>query len=370
MLDNPALRGKPVIVGGSRNRGVVSAASYEAREFGIRSAMPMAEAMRRCPDGAFLPPRMARYREVSDSIFAIFARYTPLVEPLSLDEAFLDVTACRNLFGTAAEIARRIKAEVRTETGLTVSAGVAASKLVAKIASDLHKPDGLTVVDPGTESAFLAPLPVEKLWGVGPTTRKSLALLGVNTIGDCCRLTPELLTSKFGKLGSYLYQAARGMDCRPVEPEQEIKSIGHEETFSTDLTDPAIIHKELLALAERVAQRLRQYGRRGRALTLKVKYADFKQISRSITLPEATDDAGEIRRHIGLLLKKTEVGEKPVRLLGITLAQLQGDLETMQLPLFAEPTAPGKQRQLNQAMDAIKEKFGCSIIRPGSLLKG
>ncbi len=235
MLDNPALRGQPVIVGGPKQRGVVSAASYEARKFGVHSALPMAVAMRLCPQGVFLPVRMPRYKEISDQIFEIFLRFTPLVEPLSIDEAFLDVTASVRLFGPAEEIAKQIKNQVREEIGLTVSAGVAPSKLVAKIASDLNKPDGLTVVPEGNVQQFLDPLPIEKLWGVGKMTQKDLSLLNVKTVGELSRLPKDLLRRRFGGQGLQLYFLSKGIDDREVQPERIIKSIGREETFPEDI---------------------------------------------------------------------------------------------------------------------------------------
>ncbi|MDH5297452.1 MAG: DNA polymerase IV, partial [Desulfobulbaceae bacterium] len=306
VLDNPALRGRPVIVGGGFERGVVSAASYEARKFGVHSAMAMALARRRCPDGIFLPVRMARYCEISQTIHAIFHRFTPLVEPLSLDEAFLDVTGSTALFGTPPEIARRIKELVREETGLTVSAGVASCKLVAKIASDLEKPDGLTVVPPGSEQQFLAGLTIERLWGVGKCTCKELQMMGVRTMGDLTRLPEKLLTAKFGRHGPLLHQAALGIDHRRVEPFRPAQSVGNEETFSVDLISPAVIRQELLALAVKVGRRLRGDGLQGRTVTVKIKYHDFAQITRSATLAETTDDHRTIHQACCRLLEKSE----------------------------------------------------------------
>jgi DNA polymerase-4 len=368
VLDNPSLKGKPVVVGGDANRGVVSAASYEAREFGIHSALAMAIAMRRCPEAVFLSPRMNRYREISRQIFAIFQEFTPLVEPISLDEAFLDVTGSLRLFGPAEIIASTIKKQVAEDIGLTVSAGVASSKLVAKIASDFDKPDGLTIVPPGQEQAFLTPLPIARLWGVGKATREALTLLGVKTIGDLGRLPPDLLQRKFGKHGSSLHQAALGVDNREVTPEREIKSISHEETFSADLTDPNDIHRKLLALADKVARRMRRYGMVGKRISLKVKYSDFKQITRSKTIVTATNDGGEIFRHASNLVKKTEVRRKPLRLLGISVSILHGD-KRIQLALFPDGADKLKNKQVNRAVDKIKMKFGSTAILPGRLLR-
>jgi DNA polymerase-4 len=367
VLDDPSLKGKPVIVGGDVKRGVVSAASYEAREFGIHSALPMAIAKRRCPSAVILPPRMARYSEISRQIFKIFRSYTPLVEPISLDEAFLDVTGSIKLFGPAETIAARIKEQVAGRIGLTVSAGVAGSKLVAKIASDFEKPDGLTVVPRGEERAFLAPLPISRLWGVGKTTREALALLGVYTIGDLSRLPPQLLEKKFGKHGPELYNHALGRDDREVIPDRDTKSVGHEETFDVDLTDRGQLHRELFSLADKVARRLRKYEMAGRTVTLKIRYDDFRTSTRSHTLPLPTNDNQLIFKQSLLLLGKTDAGKRAVRLLGISVSQLFSDA-IMQMELFSGRNNPVKRQQINQAVDNIKAKFGGQSIRPGRLL--
>ncbi|MDH4321604.1 MAG: DNA polymerase IV [Desulfobulbaceae bacterium] len=366
MRDDPTLLGKPVIVGGSRERGVVSAASYAARKFGVHSAMPMAVARRCCPHGVFLPVRMARYQEVSGQIHDIFHRFTPLVEPLSLDEAFLDVTGSTALFGSPVAIAGRIKQLITEEIGLTASAGVASCKLVAKIASDLEKPDGLTVVPAGTEKEFLAGLPIGRLWGVGEQTRQSLRLLGVKTIGDLQRLPTGLLETRFGKHGARMQLAALGIDSRPVEATRAIQSIGQEETFAVDLTDHAALQRELLAMAVKVGRRLRDHALRGRTITVKVKYYDFQQITRSLTLPAATDDQQTIYRTACGLLAKTDAGAKPIRLLGITVANLSLQHEPYQQTLL-----PGDNRQrekLNQAIDHLADRFDHDVIKPGTLL--
>ena len=367
VLDDPALKGQPVIVGGGGDRGVVSAASYEARKFGIHSAMPWVTAKKRCPHGKFLPVRMSRYRAVSDRIFAIFQRFTPLVEPLSLDEAFLDVTGSSLLYGAPPTIAARIRELVRREIGLTVSAGVAASKLVAKIASDQNKPDGLTIVAPGTEGEFLAPLPIRRLWGVGKTTGKTLAMLGIRTIGDLRRLPEEMLERKFGQPGRSLYLAARGLDDREVETDRGMKSVGHEETFEHDLLDRSLIDRELLALAVRVGRRLRRHGLTGRTVTLKVKYHDFVQITRSQTIQEATDDGREIHRCARALLAKTPTAVKAIRLLGISLSQFNHTGQR-QGSLFQDRGEGEKRQQINRAVDRITEKYGATAILPAGLL--
>lgn len=370
-LDEPALRGKPVIVGGTSNRGVVCAASYEARKFGVHSAMPIITARRLCPQGVFLPVRMGRYQEISERIMSIFQRFTPLVEPLSLDEAFLDVTGSETLLGTSEEIARTIKKLVRDETGLTVSAGLASSKLLAKIASDLHKPDGFTVVPPGREQDFLKPLPIKKLWGVGVVTQKNLALMGVQTIGDLSSLPLGLLTGKFGKHGLHLHLAAHGIDDREVVTEQEAKSMGNEETFERDLREQKAINKELLALATRVGKRLRRHGLAGKTVTLKVKYSDFKQITRSVTLGEATSEDRQIFSSVCGLLEKTEAGRRPIRLIGISLSHLAPSQARRQLSLFNNGQSPDEdRRKLYEAIDTISGKYGNTAIMPGTLLDG
>jgi len=369
VLDNPELKGKPVIVGGNRERGVVSAASYEAREFGVHSAMPISIAMRRCPEGIFLPVRMSRYKQISTMIFNIFKQFTPLVESISLDEAFLDVTSSTRLFGPAEEVAMAIKKQIVDQTGLTASAGVASSKLVAKIASDFKKPDGLTVVPAGQEQSFLAPLPISRLWGVGKATRGTLSLLGVKTIDDLRRLPADLLERKFGKHGLALYNSARGTDDRQVTPTREIKSIGHEETFDVDLLEIETIQKELLALAEKVARRMRKYEMTGKCITLKVKYSDFQQITRNRTISAPTNDGKEIMRRIITLLPKTKAGKKPIRLLGISVSHLYPS-GMAQPSLFQNQINVLKRKQVNIAIDDINTKFGNGTVLPGRLVEG
>ena len=369
VLDNPSSKGKPVIVGGSQKRGVVSSASYEARRLGVHSAQPVATAMRLCPKGIFVPVRMSRYKEVSEQVFEIFYQFTPLVEPLSIDEAFLDVTGSVGLFGPPEEIAKMIKRAVVEEIGITVSAGVAPSKFVAKIASDLQKPDGLTVVPEEKVKAFLESLPIDKLWGVGKVTQEALALLSVRTVGDLSRLPLEVLERKFGKHGTHLHLLSQGIDDREVEVSQDVKSIGHEETFADDLLDIEAVRRELLSLAARVSRRLRRHGIAGKTVTVKVKYHDFVQVTRSETLPDVTDDGGEIFRRCCRLLDKTEVGKRPARLLGISVSQLLAQGREKQLSLFqARFTAP-KRKKLNLALDKISEKFGEDGILPATLFK-
>jgi len=368
VLDNPSLRGKPVIVGGTRERGVVSSASYEARKFGVHSAQPVVIAMRLCPDGIFLPVRMSRYKEVSEQVFEIFCCFTPLVEPLSIDEAFLDVTGSTHLFGMPEEIAKKIKQMVSREIGLTVSAGVAPSKFVAKIASDIDKPDGLTVVSPDRVRDFLDPLSISKMWGVGKVTQKALSGLKIRIFRDMSHVSVEVLEKKFGRRGLKMHQFSMGIDDRDVIPHHDVKSIGHEETFSRDIIDIDVALKEILSLSNRVGRRMRQKGVTGTTVTLKVKYSDFVQKTRSVTLPESTDDGSEIYSIACSLLKKTEAGRRPVRLLGVSLSQLDFTEPEGQLTLFTREKVSKKRKSLNIALDSVQEKYGYKSIRPGTLV--
>ena len=316
--DDPALRGRPVVVGGAGSedaRGVVSAASYEARRFGIHSAMSLREAYRRCPDAVFLPVDGRRYQIASRDVMTILRRYTPLVEPISIDEAFLDVTGSAALFGDGPAIARRIKDEVRDEVGLTASVGVARTKLVAKIASDLRKPDGLVVVPAGEEEAFLAPLPIGRLWGVGEKTAVALAEYRVRTIGDLAALPPDLLIRRFGKHGASLVSRARGVDADPVHDGDPAKSVGHEHTFDVDTSDPEVIERTLLAMAEGVAGRLRSAGVRAGTVAVKIRDSGFHTITRQRTLAEPTDLTDPIYA-TALDLARPELRGMKIRLLG------------------------------------------------------
>jgi DNA polymerase-4 len=367
-LDNPDLKGKPVIVGGGMKRGVVSSASYEARKFGVHSAQPIAKAVRLCPQGIFLPVRMHRYAEISDQVFGIFHRFTPLVEPLSIDEAFLDVTGSTRLFGTPVEIARKIKNQVFGETGLTVSAGVAPSKFVAKIASDMEKPDGLTVVTSDTVRAFLDPLPVGKMWGVGKVTQDALAKLKVRTFRDLREMDVEILDRAFGKHGVKMHLLAMGIDDREVEVEHETKSIGHEDTYDQDILDRDLAGEELLSLSHRVGKRLRAEGLKGRTVTLKVKYSDFVLVTRSITLRSPTDDGFDLYSAVSGLLPKTQLGKRPVRLLGVSVSHLVSRGHEDQF-LFPDEKKHSRKTELNTAMDSIQERFGKKGIGPARLLK-
>jgi DNA polymerase-4 len=363
VLDNPTLRGKPVIVGGDPNaRGVVSAASYEARRFGVHSAMPLRTAARLCPEGVFLPGRFDRYRELSRQVMRIFASFTPLVEPISLDEAFLDVTGSAAAFGNGEAIARRIKERVLTEVGLVVSVGVATNKLCAKVASDLRKPDGLVVVPPGEEAAFLAPLPVSRLWGVGPQSRATLADYGVQTIGQLAALPEPTLRRRFGIHGPELARRASGIDPSKVSSGQAPKSVGHELTFDTDVTDPARLEATLLDLAESVASRLRRHDLAAAAVQLKLRYEGFDTITRQAPLDHQTRESEPIY-HAGVaLLRRARATDRAVRLIGLTAINLA---DAQQLTLF---DAPARADRLTQSIDAVRERFGDEAITRARLV--
>ncbi len=323
--DDPALRGRPVAVGGSAgSRGVVAAASYEARAFGVRSAMPTARALRLCPQLAVVPPDFARYRAVSQQVMAILRSATPLVEPLSLDEAYLDVT--ENLWGEplAREVARGLKARIREATGLGCSAGVAPNKFLAKIASGWRKPDGLTVIAPERVEPFLQELPVEALWGVGPVTARKLRAIGIERLVDVRRAQREVLVRAVGTMADWLARLARGDDPRPVEPHRPWKSISAETTYAVDLDDAGEMRAELEHLARRVATSLDKRARLARTVTIKVRYADFSTVTRSHTDARATRDAAEIASRAVALLERTAAMRRPVRLLGVGVHGLIG----------------------------------------------
>lgn len=361
--DNPAYLGKPVIIGGLSGRGVVSTASYEARKYGITSAMPMVEARRRCPTGIFLLPNMAKYAHVSHQIRQIFDCFSPIVEPLSMDEAFLDVTGMEYLYPDVTTIARQIKDRIKQELDLTASAGLARNKFLAKLASDLEKPDGLVVIRPGEELDLLAPMSVKKLWGVGTATARILRSLNIETIADfrCCDL--KLVEHHLGTCPTELYNLAWGRDDRPVIPDREAKSIGNETTFTSDLWAKDEIKAVLLALAEKIGWRLRKDGLCGKTITLKVRFSSFRTITRSQTFPSPLCLDEVIYQAACEMLNKIPLHEG-VRLLGITVSKLgQG---SQQLSLFEVTNE--RQEKIAAVMDQLKDKFGESIITRGRLL--
>jgi len=364
-LDDPGLVGQPVVVGGTPDgRGVVAAANYAARHYGIHSAMPAARARRLCPHAVFIRSRMDRYVEVSVELRGIFARYTPLVEPLSLDEAFLDVTSSLRLFGDGLAIARRIKGEIREELGLVASVGVAPNKFLAKLASDLDKPDGLVVVPTDAIEAFLEPLPVSRLWGVGKVSNRDLAAMGVHTIGDLRRLPEDLLVSRFARTAAHLLRLARGIDDRRVVPDRDAKSISHETTFAIEIGDAEVLRSWLLELTEQVATRLRRQGLRGTTVLIKVRYADFHTVTRSESLDAPSNVTRELYlTAVRLLQAQLARSPQPVRLLGMGASVVTGE-ELEQGQLF-EAEAREQQRRIDTVVDSIKSRFGHRALRRG-----
>ena len=377
--DRPELRGLPVIIGGYGARQVVSTASYEARKFGVHSAMPGRRARQLCPDGVFVTPRMEVYAEVSGQIQAVFEQFTDLVEPLSLDEAFLDVTGSRALFGDGRTIAERIKREVLARTELAVSVGVATCKYVAKVASDFDKPDGLVVVQPGEERAFLAELPLSRLWGVGPSTRATLERAGLWSIRDVQSRSREQLVAGFGdNLGEHLYVLANGLDMRPVISERAAKSIGHEMTFAEDLREVDDVKGVLLQLAEMVGRRLRRARQRATVIRLKLRHPPFETRARQQKVAATADDLELYRVATGLLMTAWDQ-HKSVRLLGVTGADLvdedaqqAGRRPTQQSLFVAEEAAPDQDHRdrLLAAMDAIRDRHGEGAVRHAGKRRG
>ncbi len=367
--DRPELRGLPVVVGGDSMRGVVTAASYEARVFGIHSAMPSVEARRRCPDAVFVAGDMAKYRRESRRVFAIFRRYSPLVEGLSLDEAFLDLTGTRRLLGDAGDAGERLRAEVRRETGLAVSVGIAPVKMVAKIACDIAKPDGLRIVAPDQVREFLAPLPVGRLWGVGRVGLLRLGALGIATIGDLTTTPEAALRGALGSFGVALARLASGVDQREVEPDREAKSYGEENTFARDVARRAGLESPIRAHADAIARRLRHDRVRGHGVTLKLKLARplgggrYPLVTRSLTLAHATDDGAAIARAALRLLARLEPWE-PVRLVGVSVTRLEPS-DGAQLALALRGETGERRARLNAAVDAIHARFGDGALRRG-----
>ncbi len=360
--EQPELKGRPVIVGGPKDaRGVVSAASYEARRYGVHSAMPLVRAARLCPQGVFLPVRMELYAQVSRAVFAIFKDYSPLVEPLSVDEAFLDLTGCERLFGGPVAAATQLRARIREEIQLTASVGVAPNKFVAKIASDLRKPDALVVAHPEGLEEFLAPLDVRRMWGVGPKGAAALTRMGMHTFRDLAQASDRALKKAFGSNGPRLRDLARGRDARAVVTARGPKSVGHETTFSQNLTDRAELRAVLIALVDKVAARLRSHGLKGRKVTLKARYEPFRTVSRQCTLAAPTWttrpllDAAD-----ALFTEEVAKNREPVRLLGISVAGFSS-----QESLFSAATPDDSA--VDEAVDALRARFGVTAVRRGSV---
>ena len=379
-LDHPEYKGHPVIVGGLSSRGVVATASYEARKFGVHSAMPISRAKKLCPHGIYVYPNMARYKEISHIIHKVMEEFTPIIEPLSLDEAFLDVTGITHKFTGPKALGRAIKNRVFEETGLIISAGLAPNKFLAKLASDLDKPDGLVVIPYGKECESLANLPIKRIWGVGPSTERRLKDGGFALIKDVQTLPDEKpLVPYVGNQARRIWELARGIDERPVEPDRQIQSVGNEETYESDVEDPAVIDLELHYFANRVAKRLRKYGLMGHTVSIKVRYNDFKTVSRQKRLDSATDQERIIYDTSVLLWNKLmrtvplpkfdtsvlDIPLKPIRLLGVTVSGLSTE-GLVQDDLFSIGTDE-KDEKLSTVLDLLASKFGEGAIMSGAL---
>jgi DNA polymerase-4 len=365
VLKDPSLRGKPLLVGGTGSRGVVTSASYQARAYGCRNAMPMAQARRLCPPALAIPPDFASYRRYSKRVLQVFQSITPLVEPLALDEAFLDVRGARRLLGPSMEIARTLRARVREETGLALTVGVAGNKFLAKLASTRGKPDGLLVVPPSRALAFLHPLPAQALWGVGPAAVTTLARYGLRTVGEVARTPRQTLERVLGAaVGAQVAELAQGRDDRQVVPFEAAKSVGSEETFASDLDDPEQLAREVLRSAVRVGRRLRDGNLAGRTVTLKLRYADFRTITRSRTLPAASDNDTEIYEVARDLLARLRLGRVPVRLVGVSVSNLSSGGTPQQLRLGHEGAAWAAAAL---AADAVRARFGDGALDRASL---
>jgi DNA polymerase IV len=365
--DCPELKGKPLIVGGTGGRGVVAAANYVVRRFGVRSAMPMSEALRRCPDAVCVQPRMTRYKEVSEQVFAIFHEFTPLVEGLSLDEAFLDVTASQQLLGNAESIGSEIRRRIVKQTGLTASVGIAPNKLLAKIASDLNKPDGMCRIGADNMREILDGLPIEKLFGIGPRTLPAVHAAGIRSFGDLRAAGDEVLWRAFGKHGKSMRERASGLDDRPVEPNREEKSISAEETYARDIRGLAQLKVQLLHLADRAASRLRAHELAAGKVSVKIRRADFTTYTRQRALGPPTQDTAIVSAVAKALLEEWLVTQPnaAVRLLGVGVSDLQ---LLPQRDLFESGPAPGSR--LDTAIDGIRDRFGSNMLTRASLLPG
>ena len=371
--DHPEFRGKPVIVGSDpkegKGRGIVSTCSYEARRFGVHSAQPISQAWHCCPQGIYVQPDMRKYIRVSGMIMEILASYTDMLEQISVDEAFLDVTGSRRLYGTGSEIAEKIRYRIREELQLTASVGVAANKFLAKVASDLRKPDGLVVVEPGKEREFLAPLETRRIWGVGPKTEAVLKKIGLRTVGQIAAMPMRDLERLLGESGVQLWRLAQGIDDRPVQAVVGCKSIGHEITFEKDTADFTLLHATLLGLTEKTVRRMRLEGVRGRTVTVKLREEDFSTFTRRMTLDEAVDVSGKIFPVALKLMQGLLRKGKRVRLIGISMSNLEtagAPTTGAQLDLFSQPSP--KDRKLAAAIDDISRRFGAHTITRATLI--
>ncbi len=361
--DNPSLKGKPVIVGadpkGGRGRGVVSTCSYEARPFGVRSALPISTAYKLCPHAVFLPVDFAKYRQASEKIFAILNNFTPEIEPISIDEAFLDITGSFHFHKTPYETAWAIKAEIKKKVGLIASIGIAPVKMVAKIASDLSKPDGLLEITEEKVLDFLWPLPIQKLWGVGPKTQVQLNQMGIKTIGDLAQIPEEGVYKKFGESGQHLFRLSHGIDPREVQTTEEVKSVSHEHTFDADEADPNVIYKVMLVLSEKVSRRLRKSELSGKTLSLKIRLKGFKTYSRAFTFDQRTNHADAIYTKAKELFTTFYKRGMQIRLIGVRMTNFNSPY--VQENLF-EDGRRQKVEKIHHVMDTIKDRFGESAI--------
>ena len=365
--DNPALQGRAVIVGGLSERAVVTTASYEARRYGVHSAMPMFQARRKCPQAVIVTPRRERYRQVSRAVMGLLREFTPLMEPVSIDEACLDVTGCERLFGPPSLLAARIKARIRETVALTCTIGIAPNRFLAKIASDMHKPDGLTRILAEEVLAFTASLPVGKVPGVGPMSLETLRRLGIRTLGDLRKCPDGLLERRLGRFGRRLKSLAFGVDATPVVPFAPAKSVSSEETLAADTADQAVLRTQLLLQAEAVGAQLRKMGLRARTITLKLKYADFSQVTRSVTLPGATQAADTIFGTAVNLLQAQPLARK-VRLIGVGASHFLPQSAPCQMTLFDDAADRNADwEKVDQTVDAITRKFGRGTVRKASL---
>jgi DNA polymerase-4 len=367
--DNPELRGKPVIVGGTSGRGVVSAASYEARKYGVRSAMPIFQAKKRCPHAIFVPVRMDRYIQMSEEVMGVLHQYSPLIEQVSVDEAYMDISGLERLYGSAEEIAGKIKVEIKKKTSLTCSIGIAPGKLFAKIASEMGKPDGLTIIRPDQVDEVIRSLTVDQVPGVGKKAKEKLAHLGVYTLGDLRKFSDQKLVDEIGQFGLRLKEFSLGIDDTPVVVYSEAKSISNEETLEKDTDDPEVLKREILSQAESVGRRLRGKGLRGCTITLKLKRSDFTQQTRSITLKDPTNSTETIYKWSLLLLDEVDMHEK-FRLVGVGVSNFSScSGGPVQMSLFQEADQKKKSwENVEKAMDLIKSRFGRDAIKRGPLV--
>ncbi len=366
-LDNPQLKGKCVIVGGTSNRGVVSASSYEARQFGVRSAMPIYQAKQKCPHGIFVPPRMGRYKEVSQKVMALLRDFSPLVEPVSIDEAYMDITGCQRLFGEPQETAREIKRQIKETVQLTCSIGVAPNKFLAKIASDLEKPDGLTMILPDKVSAFIDALPIKKVPGVGKKMHRQLELLSIRTLGDVQRLPEKTLVKHLGKFGQRLHALSSGTDHSAVTPHASHKSISSERTLAADTRDTKLLKRYLLRQSEDVAKQLRKAGVRAKTITIKIKDADFKQVTRRTTITIPTQSSKTIYRYAERLMDNFKITKK-IRLIGVGTSGFSSVTASLQMGLFENnEDTKDEWEKVDKTLDSIGKKFGKDVVGRATL---